>query len=246
MIHVAGLRFSARRFNRALTGLSYVAVVVAAIAYAASLDVAHSGLAEDRRLQTFVQVGGAHTVSRDNARTDYGNVILGGWGRHASATWRIDASFMQTSASPGASASLFVMSPFLTFTRATGVASIAIGGRTVGTIRAAGPRRPDSNTFGVDIASTTIAIPPAADRGWRFEVPASLPCAKPCLLRADVSGGMWDIQRLGVMRFDDPGVGPPLWRTGALAFAAIAAFALAACGTSFALLTFVTRTKPRT
>ncbi len=231
------------RRARALAFVAYAAVILAAIAYAATLYEAHANVRNDVRLLGYVQVSGAATSTRDHAANDYGNIILDGAKQSAYATWEIPArGFAENAATPGSRNYLFVVGS-LTFSGPDGIATVELRNAdasrttTIGTLHAVGPRHEPSQD------STYVSIPPTVDVGTIFALPNARSCAATCTLRIAVARGTWNIQRLGLESELDPRLGTPLWAEtfGTSALAVGLSFAICAC--SYACLRFAIRPK---
>ncbi len=231
------------RRDRALEFVSYVAVILAAIAYAATLYQAHANVTNDVRLLGYLQVPGADTRTRDRAVNDYGNIVLEGSRNGAYATWVVRARrFAQESAAPGLRNYVFVVGS-LGFSQPDGVATVelldpdASSTTTVGTLRAVGPRLEPSQD------SSYISIPPVVDSGTVFPIPNSIACRTTCTLRIVVAHGTWDIQRVGLESEFDPRFGASLWTEtfGTSALAVAISFVL--CGFSYGVLRYAFRSK---
>ncbi len=231
------------RRDRALEFVSYVAVLLAAIAYAATLYEAHANVPNDVRLLGYVQLPGADTRTRDHAANDFGNIVLDGSKHGAFATWEIQArGFAGNAATSGRRNYIFVVGS-LTFSQPEGVAAVellepnASRTTTIGTLHAVGPRREPSQD------SSFISIPPVVDSGMVFALPNARSCPSTCTLRIAVDHGTWNIQRVGLESEFDPRLGTPLWNEtfGRSALAVALSFVICAC--SYAVLRYAFRSK---
>ncbi len=230
------------RRDRALEFVSIVAIVLAAIAYAATLYEAHANVPNDVRLLGYLQLPGADTRTRDRAVTDYGNVVLDGSKNGAYATWEFHARpFADDAATPGLRTYVFVVGS-LTFSKPDGVATVellepdASGTTTIGTVHPVGPRLEPSQD------SSYISIPPVVDSGTVFALP-NASCRATCTLRIVVAHGTWNIQRVGLESEFDPRIGPPLWPEtfGTSVLAVTLSFVI--CGVSYGILRYAFRAK---
>ncbi len=231
------------RRDRALEFVSILAIIIAAIAYAATLYEAHANVPNDVRLLGYLQLPGADTRTRDHAATDYGNVVLDGSKSGAYATWAVDARRLpDDAATPGLRTYVFVVGS-LTFSKPDGVATVellapdASGTTTVATLRPVGPRLEPSQ------ASSYISIPPVVDSGTVFALPNSRSCRATCTLRIVVAHGTWDIQRVGLESEFDPRIGPPLWTETFGTSALAVALSFVICGISYGALRYAFRSK---
>jgi hypothetical protein len=231
------------RRDRALEFVSILAIVLAAIAYAATLYEAHANVPNDVRLLGYLQLPGADTSTRDHAVTDDGNVVLQGSKSGAYATWILQARrFADNAATPGLRNYVFVVGS-LTFSESDGVATVellapdASGTTTIGTLHAVGPRLEPSQD------SSYISIPPVVDSGTVFALPNALSCRATCTLRIVVAHGTWDIQRVGLESQIDPRIGPPLWTETFGTSALAVALSFVICGFSYGVLRYAFRSQ---
>ncbi len=223
-----GLLTSARRFDRALAVVTYIAVIVASLAYVAKLNEARENLAHDVELVGYRQVAGERALAMHNSALDYASVLLQGNTNDADATWRVTPGRNVTAARPERTAFVFVIGPWLSFGRHDGMATVSLDGRRLATIHA-GPRIDGDGRFVPDVDATTIDIPPSADNGWRFQLSDRMRCAPACSLRLDIRNGEWNVQRVGVSVYTNSRVGPPLWTESARTIAVVVVLSIVAC-----------------
>ena len=236
--------YSATRRDRALEFTSYVAVIVAAIAYTATLFQAHANVAKDVRLLGYLQLPGIGATTRDRATDESGYIAIDGSNQSASATWQIrrPQTASESTMAVGRRDYVFVVgSP--TFSQPDGVATVALIDRgatsltTIGAIHAVGDRMESSQS------TDFVSIPPTVDPGMKFQLPASLSCRPNCTLRIAIAHGTWNVQRVGLESELDPRIGAPLWTESFETFALTIALALAICVASYACLRYVLKPK---